>query len=168
MTPKLRGNRMRTVKSCILGASPSVPVESGQCTRVCIYMFGNIKERCRCARAGAAGLPVVHNPQSSQTGAHSLPSLPSPSPTLGAAAGHVRGLVPYCGPIYTLSSGFVVRSGPTGTGRDFQNGNRRGAGGDRRVAGEKVVVLVGWQHPGTGAAHGARSLQSVLSVSLSL
>ena len=89
------------------------------------------------------------------------------SPTLGAAAGHVRGLVPYCGPIYTLSSGFVVRSGPTGTGRDFQNGNRRGAGGDRRVAGEKVVVLVGW-HPGTGAAHGARSLQSVLSVSLSL
>jgi hypothetical protein len=52
-------------------------------------------------------------------------------PTLGAAAGHVRGLVPYCGPIYTLSSGFfVVRSGPTGTGRDFQNGNRRGAGGD--------------------------------------
>ena len=58
---------MRTVKSCILGASPSVPVESGQCTRVCIYMFGNIKERCRCARAGAAGLPVVHNPQSSQT-----------------------------------------------------------------------------------------------------
>ena len=63
-------------------------------------------------------------------GAFYLPSLPSPSPTLGAAAGHVRGLVPYCGPIYTLSSGFVVRSGPTGTGRDFQNGNRRGAGGD--------------------------------------
>ena len=91
------------------------------------------------------------------------------SPTLGAAAGHVRGLVPYCGPIYTLSSGFVVRSGPTGTGRDFQNGNRRGAGGDRRVAGESGATCSwGGIRPGTGAAHGARSLQSVLSVSLSL
>lgn len=166
MTPKLRGNRMRTVKSCILGASPSVPVESGQCTRVCIYMFGNIKERCRCARAGAAGLPVVHNPQSSQTGAHSLPSLPLSAPPPGMCAAL---FVPYCGPIYTLSSGFVVRSGPTGTGRDFQNGNRRGAGGDRRVAGESGATCSwGGIRPGTGAAHGARSLQSVLSVSLSL
>ena len=90
MTPKLRGNRMRTVKSCILGASPSVPVESGQCTRVCIYMFGNIKERCRCARAGAALLPVVHNPQSSQTGAHSLPSLPLSAPPPGMCAALYR------------------------------------------------------------------------------
>ena len=81
---------MRTVKSCILGASPSVPVESGQCTRVCIYMFGNIKERCRCARAGAALLPVVHNPQSSQTGAHSLPSLPLSAPPPGMCAALYR------------------------------------------------------------------------------
>lgn len=107
-------------------------------------------------------------PQSTELtnrGAHSLPSLPLS--TLGAAAGHVRGLVPYCGPIYTLSSGFVVRSGPTGTGRDFQNGNRRGAGGDRRVAGESGATCSwGGIRPGTGAAHGARSLQSVLSVSL--